>query len=173
MLINENLHLVQKYRMHRRNILPKEDDRRWVQPRDQTQRSYYVQKPIMAYPPYHSSPATAAGPVYPIWGATTGSPHGVQMWGSIGYPQWQATESWHWKPYAGVSVHESKIQPLVYHNELMKFIWLALNNKCSSHFSDACGCMGLSYDATATWSFSHFSSSEYYTNPFSLKCHLR
>lgn len=93
---------LQKYRMHRRNILPKEDDRRWVQPRDQTQRSYYVQKPIMAYPPYHSSPATAAGPVYPIWGATTGSPHGVQMWGSIGYPQWQATESWHWKPYAGM-----------------------------------------------------------------------
>ncbi|TYI70074.1 hypothetical protein E1A91_D08G196800v1 [Gossypium mustelinum] len=92
-------HLQQKYRMHKRHILPKEDDRRWPQ-RDQTQRSCHPHKPIMAFPPYHSNPVPV-GPVYPMWG--TPHPASIQTWGSQGYYHpWQPTESWQWKPYPGV-----------------------------------------------------------------------
>ncbi|XP_021295704.1 two-component response regulator-like APRR2 isoform X2 [Herrania umbratica] len=90
---------LQKYRMHRRHILPKEDDPRWPQ-RDQTQRSCYPHKPIMAFPPYHSNHVVPVGPLYPMWGAPP-HPANIQMWGSPGYPPWQPTESWHWKPYPG------------------------------------------------------------------------
>ncbi|MBA0763736.1 hypothetical protein Gotri_013157 [Gossypium trilobum] len=90
---------LQKYRMHKRHILPKEDDRRWPQ-RDQTQRSCHPHKPIMAFPPYHSNPVPV-GPVYPMWG--TPHPASIQTWGSQGYYHpWQPTESWQWKHYPGV-----------------------------------------------------------------------
>ncbi|KAG4206329.1 hypothetical protein ERO13_A03G002500v2 [Gossypium hirsutum] len=89
---------LQKYRMQRRHMLPKEDDRRWLQ-RPQMQRiCNYPHKPIMAFPPYHHVPV---GPVYPMWGAPSHPPT-IQMWGTQGYPPWQPTESWHWKPYPGV-----------------------------------------------------------------------
>ncbi|KAH7578604.1 hypothetical protein JRO89_XS01G0403900 [Xanthoceras sorbifolium] len=94
---------LQKYRMHRRHILPKEDDRRWPQSRDQMPRSYYPHKPIMAYPPYHhSNHILPPGPVYPVWGAPNNHPAGVPMWGPPGYTPWQQTESWHWKPYSAM-----------------------------------------------------------------------
>uniref|UniRef100_A0A5B7ATR7 Putative two-component response regulator-like APRR2 n=1 Tax=Davidia involucrata TaxID=16924 RepID=A0A5B7ATR7_DAVIN len=93
---------LQKYRMHRRHILPKEDDRRWPYPRDPTQRSYYPHKPVMAFPPYHSNHTLPAGQVYPAWGQPSSYPAGVQMWGTPCYPAWQPTESWHWKPYPGM-----------------------------------------------------------------------
>ncbi|KAK8341693.1 hypothetical protein V6Z11_A08G185800 [Gossypium hirsutum] len=90
---------LQKYRMHKRHILPKEDDPRWPR-RDQTQRSCHPHKPIMAFPPYHSNPVPV-GPVYPMWGAP--HPASIQTWGSHGYYHpWQPTESWQWKPYPGV-----------------------------------------------------------------------
>ncbi|WCJ20684.1 Two-component response regulator-like APRR2 [Euphorbia peplus] len=89
---------LQKYRMHRRHILPKEDDRRWLKQGDQMQRSYY-HKPIMAYPPYHSNQTYPYNPVYPVWGATGSHPAGVQMWAPPGYPPYPPPESWHWKPY--------------------------------------------------------------------------
>ncbi|XVE65239.1 hypothetical protein DITRI_Ditri07aG0165000 [Diplodiscus trichospermus] len=91
---------LQKYRMHRRHILPKDEDRRWPQ-RDQMQRSCYPHKPIMAFPTYHSNHAVPVGPLYPMWRAP---PHSasIQMWGSHGCPPWQLAESWHWKPYPGV-----------------------------------------------------------------------
>ncbi|XP_044503669.1 two-component response regulator-like APRR2 isoform X1 [Mangifera indica] len=94
---------LQKYRMHKRHILPKEDDRRWPQLRDHMPRSYYPHKPIMAFPPYHSNPVLPAGPVYPVWGAPTYHPAGVQMWHPPGYPSWQQPESWHWNPYPGMA----------------------------------------------------------------------
>ncbi|XP_012074251.1 two-component response regulator-like APRR2 isoform X2 [Jatropha curcas] len=94
---------LQKYRMHRRHILPKEDDRRWQQQREQIQRSYYPHKPIMAYPPYHHSNHNfPLSPVYPVWGAAGTHPAGVQMWGSPGYNPWPPAESWHWNPYTGM-----------------------------------------------------------------------
>ncbi|KAJ4824315.1 hypothetical protein Tsubulata_047207 [Turnera subulata] len=93
---------LQKYRMHRRHILPKEDDRRWPQHRDQAPRTYYPHKPIMAYPPYHSHHTLPTGPVYPIWGANGGHAAGVHMWGPPGYPSWPPAENWHWKPYPGM-----------------------------------------------------------------------
>ncbi|PQQ01976.1 two-component response regulator-like APRR2 [Prunus yedoensis var. nudiflora] len=95
---------LQKYRMHKRHILPKEDDRRLPHPRDPIQRSYYPQnqKPIMAFPPYHYNNSLSMAPVYPMWGQPGSQPAGVQMWGSPGYPQWQPSESWHWKPYQGM-----------------------------------------------------------------------
>lgn len=90
----------QKYRMHKRHILPKEEDRRWPNPRDPTQRNYYPQKPIMAYPAYHSNHALPMPPIYPMWAQPpSGHPASVQMWGSPSYPSWQPPESWHWKPY--------------------------------------------------------------------------
>ncbi|GAV80865.1 Response_reg domain-containing protein/Myb_DNA-binding domain-containing protein [Cephalotus follicularis] len=92
---------LQKYRMHRRHILPKEDGRRWPQPRDQKQRGYYPHKPIMAFPAYQTSNPFPAAPVYPLWGAPSSHPRpaGVHMWGSLSYPSWQPAESWHWTPY--------------------------------------------------------------------------
>ncbi|CAN1195644.1 Two-component response regulator-like APRR2 [Linum perenne] len=85
---------LQKYRMHKRHILPKSDDRRWLQHKDQTKRSYYPHKPpIIAYPPppyhhqQHTNHAFPPNSVYPMWGPPAYSP-----WTS-------STDSWHWKPY--------------------------------------------------------------------------
>ncbi|KAJ8754311.1 hypothetical protein K2173_002762 [Erythroxylum novogranatense] len=93
---------LQKYRLHRRHILPKEDDRRWQRQGDQLQRSYYLQKPIMAYPPYHSNHSLPPSPFFPMWGAATSHPAGVQMWGPSGYPLWPPADAWHWRPYPGM-----------------------------------------------------------------------
>ncbi|KAA8522094.1 hypothetical protein F0562_012592 [Nyssa sinensis] len=94
---------LQKYRMHRRHILPREDDRRWPYPRNPAQRSYYPHKPVMAYPPYHSNQTLPAGQVYPAWGSPSSYSAGVQMWGPHCYPAWQPTESWHWNPYPAMN----------------------------------------------------------------------
>lgn len=88
--------------MHKRHILPKEDDRRWPHTRDLMQRSYYPHRPIMAFPSYHSNHTLSPAPIYPTWGPPGGHPAGVPMWGSPGYPTWQPTDNWHWKPYLGV-----------------------------------------------------------------------
>ncbi|XP_020206071.1 two-component response regulator-like APRR2 isoform X2 [Cajanus cajan] len=91
---------LQKYRMHKRQILPKEEDRKWLNPRE---KSYCVQRPIMAFPPYHSNHTLPLAPVYPMWGQSGNQTAGMQIWGSPGYPMWQPTaESWHWKPFPGV-----------------------------------------------------------------------
>ncbi|KAL3499842.1 hypothetical protein ACH5RR_038935 [Cinchona calisaya] len=94
---------LQKYRMHRRHILPKENERKWPHPGDAAQRNYYPHKPIMAFPLYNH---TLPGQVYPAWvlpppGTYTS---GFQMWGSPYYSGWQLppNESWHWKPYSGM-----------------------------------------------------------------------
>ncbi|KAL9231214.1 hypothetical protein vseg_006469 [Gypsophila vaccaria] len=94
---------LQKYRMSRRHILPKEDERRWPQPRDSLQRNYYSHgyRPALAYPPYQTNHTFAPGQVYPMWGPQGGRPPGLPMWGPPTYP-WQPVESWHWKPYAGM-----------------------------------------------------------------------
>ncbi|XP_039057357.1 two-component response regulator-like APRR2 [Hibiscus syriacus] len=90
---------LQKHRMHKRHILPKEVDRRW--PRgDQTQRSCYPHKPIMAFPPCPSNHVVPVSPFYPMWG--TPHPVSIQSWGSQGYCPWQPTETRHWKPYPGM-----------------------------------------------------------------------
>ncbi|XP_061359671.1 two-component response regulator-like APRR2 isoform X2 [Gastrolobium bilobum] len=93
---------LQKYRMHKRQILPKEGGRKWPNQRDSMQRSYCLQRPIMAYPPYHSNHTPSLAPVYPMWGQPGSQMAGMQIWGSPGYPLWQPTESWHWKPFPGV-----------------------------------------------------------------------
>lgn len=91
---------LQKYRMHRRHILPKEDDQRWPpHQRDPMQRSYYPHKPVMAFPSYHSNHALQTGQVYPMWP----NPAGAQMWAPPAYPTWQRTEPWLWPPtYPGM-----------------------------------------------------------------------
>ncbi|KAM7258646.1 hypothetical protein ACFE04_014387 [Oxalis oulophora] len=91
---------LQKYRMHRRHILPKEEEKRWPQTRDQIQRNYYQHKPIMAFPPpYQTTHHFPPGPVYPVWGPPPSNhPANVPMWGSPGYPPWQPGKSWHWPP---------------------------------------------------------------------------
>ncbi|CAJ1928921.1 unnamed protein product [Sphenostylis stenocarpa] len=95
---------LQKYRIHKRQSAPGEEDRKWHNQRDATQRSYYLQRPIMAYPPYHSNPTPSPAPIYPMWGQPGSQSAGVQIWGPPAYPLWHPTESWHWKPYPGVHV---------------------------------------------------------------------
>ncbi|KAK9698906.1 hypothetical protein RND81_08G139500 [Saponaria officinalis] len=94
---------LQKYRMSRRHILPKEDERRWPQPRDSALRNCYSHshRPMMAYPPYQTNHTFAPPQVYPVWGQQGGQPPGLPMWGPPTYP-WQPVESWHWKPYPGM-----------------------------------------------------------------------
>ncbi|XP_039015164.1 two-component response regulator-like APRR2 isoform X2 [Hibiscus syriacus] len=84
---------LQKYRMQRRHILPKEDDRKCPQ-RHRLQSYNHPNKPIMAFPPYYLNHVVP----YPMLGAPCHSPT-IQMWGVQGYyPPWQPTESWHFLP---------------------------------------------------------------------------
>ncbi|ERN09248.1 hypothetical protein AMTRI_Chr13g115240 [Amborella trichopoda] len=77
---------LQKYRIHRRHVLPKEDlggRRNWVH-REPLPRAY-TNKPLIALPPLQ--PSGCPPPLFPVWGhpsnyATTSSIHG---WG----PTWQ------------------------------------------------------------------------------------
>ncbi|GAB4857787.1 Two-component response regulator-like [Ancistrocladus abbreviatus] len=87
-----------KYRMQRRHILPKEDERRWPRPRDSLHRSYHPYRPLMAFPAFRSDHTFQMGPVYPLWGQPGNQPLGTQMWGAPAYP-WQPMENWLWKPY--------------------------------------------------------------------------
>lgn len=99
---------LQKYRMHRRQILPKQDERRWLISRDPTQRTGYPHKlPVMAFPQYHhAANALPAGQFYSPW-VQPGSYPGVHVWGSpFPYPEWQRPEDWNWKTNpAGVYGH--------------------------------------------------------------------
>lgn len=100
---------LQKYRMHRRQILPKQDERRWLISRAPTQRPCYPQNlPVMPFPQYHhSTNAVPAGQFYPAHWVHPGSYPGGPVWGSpYPYPQWQRPEGWNWKPNApGVYGH--------------------------------------------------------------------
>ncbi|KAK7330865.1 hypothetical protein VNO77_25071 [Canavalia gladiata] len=93
---------LQKYRMNKRQILPREEDRKWLNQSDPMQRSYCLQRPIMAFPPYHSNHPVSMAPVYPMWGQSGTQTAGMQIWGPPSYPLWQPTESWHWKPFPGM-----------------------------------------------------------------------
>ncbi|KAH1267324.1 Two-component response regulator-like APRR2 [Glycine max] len=95
---------LQKYRIHKRQSAPREEDRKWHNQRDAMQRNYYMQRPIMAYPPYHSNHTLSPAPIYPMWGQPGSQTAGVQIWGHPGYHIWHPTESCHWKPYQGVHV---------------------------------------------------------------------
>ncbi|XP_068650957.1 two-component response regulator-like APRR2 [Aristolochia californica] len=89
---------LQKYRMHRRHTVPKEDDRKWPPHTDPMQRSY-IHRPLMAYPPQHSNYGISAGQIYQVWGHPSCNPSSMPMWGNPGFAPWQPTESWHWKTY--------------------------------------------------------------------------
>lgn len=103
--------------MHRRHILPKEEDPRWPHQRDMMQRSYYAPRPIMAIPPYHSNHTLSRAPMYPMWGQPGNQPAGVQMWAPPDYHLWQPTESWHWKPFPGVKSWSSELKLLIHYFE--------------------------------------------------------
>lgn len=90
---------LQKYRMHRRNILPKDDTRRWPHPRDSIQRNYYPYRPVMAFPPYQTNHTLPHGQVYTMWGQQGGQPPHLPVWSPPPSYPWQPVESWHWKPY--------------------------------------------------------------------------
>lgn len=130
---------LQKYRMHRRHILPKEDERQWTQHRDQVQRSYYPHKPIMAYPPYHSNHALPPGPVYPMWGATGSHTAGVHMWGPPGYSPWPPTESCHWKPYPGMHADAWGCPVMPPHNPYSTIPHYASGFQSASMVNNSCG----------------------------------
>lgn len=94
--------LKQKYRMHKRHILPKQEDRKWLNQRDPMQRSYCLQRPIMPSPPYYPNHTLPIAPLYSMWGQSRNQTASMQVWGHSGYPLWQPTESWHWKSFPGV-----------------------------------------------------------------------
>lgn len=85
--------------MHKRQIIHTDEDRKWPNRRDPMQRNYCMQRPIMAYPPYHSNHTFPPAPAYSMWGQHGSQTAGVPIWSPPGYPLWQPTESWHWKPY--------------------------------------------------------------------------
>ncbi|KAG9452229.1 hypothetical protein H6P81_005133 [Aristolochia fimbriata] len=89
---------LQKYRMHRRHIVPKEDDRKWPTHRDPLHRSF-IHRPLMAYPPHHSNYGISTGQIYQVWGHPSCNPSSMPMWGNPGVAAWQPAESWHWKTY--------------------------------------------------------------------------
>lgn len=91
--------------MHKRHVLPKEEDRRRAHQRDIMQPSYYPPRPIMAIPSYHSNHTLSPAPMYPMWPQPGNQPAGVQMWGTPDYRLWQPAESWHaWNPLPGVKI---------------------------------------------------------------------
>ncbi|KAF9625857.1 hypothetical protein IFM89_027634 [Coptis chinensis] len=89
---------LQKYRMHRRHIVPKDDDRRWQHPRGPTPR-VYPHKPIMAYPPYHTNHSFTPNQFYPVWGHPSNHHSSMQMWGHPGFPTWHPQDSWSWNTH--------------------------------------------------------------------------
>lgn len=96
--------------MHRRHILPKENERKWPNPGNSAQRNYYPSKPVMAFPPYPPNHALPGGQIYPALVPPGTYISGIQAWGSPYYPGWQLpNESWHWKPHAGVTFNFSEI----------------------------------------------------------------
>lgn len=93
------IEFLQKYRMHRRHILPKDQDRRWQPHTDSTARGC-IPRPILAYPPYHPNCGAPTNQIYPVWGHPNYRSHGVQMWGHAGYTAWHPPpQSWPWKTY--------------------------------------------------------------------------
>ncbi|MQM03826.1 hypothetical protein Taro_036615 [Colocasia esculenta] len=90
---------LQKYRMRKRHILPKDEDRRWQQHGNQVPRAYPY-KQFVALPPAHSSCGVPPGHVYHVWGHPNYHHPGVQMWGNTVYSPWQPSgEYWPWKTY--------------------------------------------------------------------------
>ncbi|CAL0331735.1 unnamed protein product [Lupinus luteus] len=77
---------LQKYRIQNRQIVPREEDRRWTNRSDQMQRSYCAQRPIMAYPPYHPNHTLSPPPIYPFWGQPGSQTASVRVWGPLRYP---------------------------------------------------------------------------------------
>nr|QEX51318.1 two-component response regulator-like APRR2 isoform X2 [Cymbidium ensifolium] len=90
---------LQKFRMHKRHILPKEEDRRWQLHTDSLQKGY-LQKPIMAFPTYNSNYIIPPSQAYPIWPHQTYHLPNVQMWRHSGLPTWHPPpENWQTKVY--------------------------------------------------------------------------
>ncbi|KAF1861703.1 hypothetical protein Lal_00026121 [Lupinus albus] len=102
---------LQKYRIQKRQIVPREEDRRWTNRRDQMQRSYCAQRPIMAYPPYHFNHTLSSPPAYPMWGQPGNQTAGVRVWGPLGYPLCQPFPTVHadaWGFPNMVGLHNAK-----------------------------------------------------------------
>ncbi|CAN4099758.1 unnamed protein product [Withania somnifera] len=95
---------LQKFRMQRRQISPKEDEKGWPlpQPRDSVQRTYHPHKPVMAFPTYHSNHAPTAGQFYPSWIQPGSYLNGAPTWGLPCYPGRKPPETWHWNPQPGL-----------------------------------------------------------------------
>ncbi|KAK4789262.1 hypothetical protein SAY86_020581 [Trapa natans] len=107
---------LQKYRMNRRHILPKEGDGKWPQQREMAARSYHPNRPIVAFPSYHSN--QIAYP--PMWGLQGNHQPGMQFWSPPSYPLWQPAENWQWKPYPGLHA-EAWGCPVMPHTQVPMF----------------------------------------------------
>ncbi|KAJ6942949.1 two-component response regulator-like APRR2 isoform X3 [Populus alba x Populus x berolinensis] len=138
---------MKKYRMRRRPIFPKEDDRRWPHHREQVPRSYYPYKPIMAYPPYHSKHDLPTSPVYPMWGATGSHTASMHTWGTPSYLPWPPTEIWHRKPYLGMHADAwgCPVMPPL-HSPFSSFPQNASGFQSASMGDNSCGMPQKSFD---------------------------
>ncbi|KAK9121488.1 hypothetical protein Syun_019105 [Stephania yunnanensis] len=88
---------LQKYRMHKRHIILREDDRKWQpQPRDPMRR-VYPEKPIIAYPTCRPNANVPTSHFYPVWGHPSSHPR-FPIWRQPGFPSWQPPDCWLWKP---------------------------------------------------------------------------
>lgn len=88
--------------MHKRHILPKDDDRRWQHHADSMRRGN-VPRSLVPIPPYRYNYGYPTGQAYPAWGHPGYHPSGVQMWNHAAIQPWpRPPESWTWKHYSGV-----------------------------------------------------------------------
>uniref|UniRef100_A0A1D1ZG39 Two-component response regulator-like APRR2 n=1 Tax=Anthurium amnicola TaxID=1678845 RepID=A0A1D1ZG39_9ARAE len=92
---------LQKYRMRKQHILPKDDDRRWQQHGNPVPRTYPY-KPYVAFPvpAAHSNCGLPPSQAYPVWGHPNYHHPGIQIWSNTGFSSWQpSAEHWPWKTY--------------------------------------------------------------------------
>ncbi|KAJ6804374.1 two-component response regulator-like APRR2 isoform X1 [Iris pallida] len=83
---------LQKYRIHRRHILPKHNDNIWPpQPHRDPMSRGYMPRPPMFFPPFHSNYGLPPTQVYPVWGHPSYHHPGIPMWGYTGL----STSTWH------------------------------------------------------------------------------
>lgn len=125
---------LQKYRMHKRHILPKDDTR--CMPHRYSLPRVYMQKPVIATPPFHSSCGVPPNQVFPFWGHPSYYTPATQMWGSTGFPTWHPSQgSWLWKTHPGIHADVWGCPVVPPYSQFP----MASQNTIASNGWDACG----------------------------------
>lgn len=92
---------LQKFRMQRRHILPKDEHKRWQPNREPFPRNYMPKPPI--FPPFHSNYGFPPQQVYPVWGHPSYLQSAFPMWGNTSILPWQPPpQNWPQKTYSEI-----------------------------------------------------------------------